>query len=135
MHSVGCHYGSVVNDHKHSTGERSVMKIQRRSLEIETKTVPPQKRPSLIVKYDRDLHSKVGMMMDEERAAEFMNYLLTMLSIPICPCCHQGLLIWKSDFSFEDVGYEGDGIVTFYECDSCGAEIEVSKRDGTDSVV
>lgn len=102
---------------------------------VETTTLPGQKRPSLLIAREPHLHSKVGMLMDDERAAEFMNYLLTMLSIPICPCCRQGMLIWKSDFSFEDVGYEGDGIVTFYECDACGAEIEVSKRDGTDSVV
>lgn len=51
------------------------MRIKRGSLEIDTVTLPNQKRPSLLILKDRNLHSKVGMMMDDERAEEFMNYL------------------------------------------------------------
>ena len=38
-------------------------------------------------------------------------------------CCTKGV-IWDSDFDFEDVGYEGEGIVHFCHCTNCGAEIE-----------
>lgn len=41
-------------------------------------------------------------------------------------CFHCGCraVIWDSDFSFDDCGYEGDGIVQFLHCTHCGAEIE-----------
>ncbi|HSQ87978.1 hypothetical protein [Romboutsia sp.] len=28
-------------------------------------------------------------------------------------------LRWESDFDFENVGYKGKGIVSYYNCDSC----------------
>ncbi len=31
---------------------------------------------------------------------------------------------WDSDFDFEDMGYEGEGIVHICHCSNCGAEIE-----------
>lgn len=107
------------------------MIIKKGDREIETKTLPGQKRPSLLILRDRNLHSKVGMMMDDERAAEFMGYLADMVCMPTCPVCG-GRLIWQSDFTFEDCGYEGDGIVTFYTCINCDANVEV--QCGTDSV-
>jgi hypothetical protein len=33
-------------------------------------------------------------------------------------------VILDSDFSFEDVGMEGEGIVHFCHCSNCGAQIE-----------
>lgn len=36
-----------------------------------------------------------------------------------------GNVVWDSDFSFEDECLEGEGIVQFYHCSECGAEIEV----------
>lgn len=41
-------------------------------------------------------------------------------------CFHCGCkaVIWDSDFSFEDMGLEGDGIVHICHCQTCGAEIE-----------
>lgn len=33
-----------------------------------------------------------------------------------------------NDYSFEDYGIEGEGIVHRYICRKCGAEIEVSER-------
>jgi hypothetical protein len=33
-------------------------------------------------------------------------------------------VIWDADFSFEDFGYEGQGIVQICHCANCGAEIE-----------
>jgi len=38
-------------------------------------------------------------------------------------CCTKGV-VWCSDFSFEDFGYEGEGIVHICRCVNCGAEIE-----------
>lgn len=55
------------------------MIIKKGKYEIEIATLPNQKRPSLLVLRDRNLHSKVGMMMDDERAEEFMDYLRRMI--------------------------------------------------------
>ncbi len=38
-------------------------------------------------------------------------------------CCTKSV-IWDSDFTFEDMGYEGEGIVHCCHCTKCGAEIE-----------
>ena len=51
------------------------MKLTRGKMEIEIITLSGQKRPSLLITREPNLHSKVGMMMDDERAAEFMEYL------------------------------------------------------------
>lgn len=32
-----------------------------------------------------------------------------------------GKLIWNADFSFEDYGFEGEGIVAVLVCSECGA--------------
>lgn len=42
-------------------------------------------------------------------------------------CCTKGV-IWDNDFSFEDFGYEGEGIVHCCHCANCGAEIEYRIR-------
>lgn len=41
-------------------------------------------------------------------------------------CFHCGgkTVIWDSDFSYEDFGYDGEGIVHVCHCIKCGAEIE-----------
>ena len=41
-----------------------------------------------------------------------------------CFHCLNKSLCWDSDFSFEDLGYEGEGIVHILHCSSCGAEVE-----------
>lgn len=41
-----------------------------------------------------------------------------------CFHCGEYAVIWQSDFTFEDCGYEGEGIVHFCVCSNCGAEIE-----------
>ena len=38
-------------------------------------------------------------------------------------CLHQSV-IWDADFTFEDFGYDGDGLVHMCHCANCGAEIE-----------
>lgn len=32
-------------------------------------------------------------------------------------------VIWDCDFTFEDYGYEGDGLVREFHCTNCGADI------------
>ena len=38
-------------------------------------------------------------------------------------CLTRGV-VWDSDFSFDDFGYEGEGIVHMCHCANCGAQIE-----------
>lgn len=38
--------------------------------------------------------------------------------------CLTKSVCWDNDFSFEDMGYEGEGIVHMCHCCNCGAEIE-----------
>ena len=41
-----------------------------------------------------------------------------------CFHCLSRSVIWGSDFTFEEFGYEGEGIVYICHCSKCGAEIE-----------
>ncbi len=41
-----------------------------------------------------------------------------------CFHCGHRAVVWDSDFSFEDFGYDGDGIVHVCHCTYCGADIE-----------
>ena len=38
-------------------------------------------------------------------------------------------MIWESDFNYDEVYGEGDGIVTYLHCPSCGADCKFSRRD------
>lgn len=42
-----------------------------------------------------------------------------------CFICGGHKVIWGNDWSFEDYGYEGEGIISTYSCMDCGAEYEV----------
>ena len=45
----------------------------------------------------------------------------------ICPICENDKhMSFDNQFSYEDVGYIGDGTVYFYECLKCGTQIEIS---------
>ena len=41
-----------------------------------------------------------------------------------CFHCGARAVSWQADFSFEDYGLEGDGIVQVCHCNNCGADIE-----------
>lgn len=41
-----------------------------------------------------------------------------------CFHCLTNGIVWQCDYSFEDFGYEGEGIVQICRCTNCGAEIE-----------
>lgn len=42
----------------------------------------------------------------------------------MCPRCGS-ILVWGSDFTFEDYGYEGNGLVSNYSCCWCGVDVEI----------
>lgn len=41
-----------------------------------------------------------------------------------CFHCLSRSVSWQADFTFEDVGLEGEGIVHICHCANCGADIE-----------
>lgn len=41
-----------------------------------------------------------------------------------CFHCGERAVIWDGDFSFEDYGMEGEGIINTCHCTNCGARIE-----------
>lgn len=41
-----------------------------------------------------------------------------------CFHCGEKAVIWQNDFTFEDCGIEGDGIIHMLRCTECGAVIE-----------
>ena len=41
-----------------------------------------------------------------------------------CFHCLTKSVIWDSDFTFEDFGYEREGLIQICHCANCGAEIE-----------
>lgn len=45
-----------------------------------------------------------------------------------CFHCGQKAVSWMSDFTFEEMGYEGEGVVHCCTCGNCGAEIEYRIR-------
>lgn len=49
----------------------------------------------------------------------------------VCWYCG-GRLIWMSDYDYEDVYGEGEGIVTHLACSQCGALVEYTYREDDD---
>ena len=51
-----------------------------------------------------------------------------------CFHCGHKTVFWCADFSFEDYGIEGDGIVHVCTCGNCGANItyEIALDEGND---
>ncbi len=41
-----------------------------------------------------------------------------------CFHCLSDGVVWDGDFSYDDYGYDGDGIVHVLHCTECGSEIE-----------
>lgn len=41
-----------------------------------------------------------------------------------CFHCGKKAVIWDNDFTFEDYGEEGEGIIHVCHCTNCGAEIQ-----------
>jgi DNA-directed RNA polymerase subunit RPC12/RpoP len=53
-----------------------------------------------------------------------------------CFHCGAKAVIWDNDFSFEDYGEEGEGIIHVCHCSNCGAQIEyrISVEDDEDDM-
>ena len=69
-----------------------------------------------------------------ERIAEIIEDLTLDKEVRgLYECFHCGAkaVAWQSDFTFDDMGYEGDGLVHFCECLNCGARIEYDIEEGT----
>jgi len=45
-----------------------------------------------------------------------------------CFHCGKKSVIWDGDFTFDEMGYEGEGVVNCCHCTNCGAEIEYKVR-------
>ena len=45
------------------------------------------------------------------------------MSVYECFHCGCRSVIWDADFSFEDYGYDGEGIIHECHCTKCGAQI------------
>lgn len=45
----------------------------------------------------------------------------------VCWYCG-GRLIWNSDFNYDEVHGEGEGVVSYLTCANCSAEVEYSLR-------
>lgn len=44
----------------------------------------------------------------------------------VCPRCESAeYMNWNDDASYEELGIEGEGIVSFYECKKCGVWMEI----------
>lgn len=50
----------------------------------------------------------------------------------VCWYCG-GRLIWDSDFPYDEVYGEGEGVVTYLHCTECGAKVTYEQRDGDES--
>ena len=47
-----------------------------------------------------------------------------MTKMATCFHCMQDTVVWDADFDFEDMGYDGEGVVNCCHCTNCGAKIE-----------
>lgn len=50
-----------------------------------------------------------------------------------CFHCGARAVIWDCDYSFADVGYDGEGLVHICHCENCWAEIEYLLREEGDA--
>ena len=50
-----------------------------------------------------------------------------------CFHCGQKTVYWNGDFSFEDYGEDGEGIIHECTCSNCGAQITYRVAVGEDS--
>lgn len=46
-----------------------------------------------------------------------------------CFHCGHKAVVWDNDFTFEDMGYDGEGYVHICHCTHCGAEIEYQIKE------
>lgn len=51
-----------------------------------------------------------------------------------CFHCGKRAVVWQSDFSFDDYGFDGEGIVQVCHCTNCGADIHYIIRFDEDDI-
>ena len=99
----------------------------------ETKAPGEKERPrqEYVHRKLRGLGFKVFSSVDsDERIAEIVAALEadkeTRQQGGLFECFHCGARAvgWESDFTYDDMGYEGEGLVQFCSCQNCGAQIE-----------
>lgn len=52
-----------------------------------------------------------------------------------CFHCGERKVVWQNDYDYEDLGYDGQGIVHMCTCSNCGAEIEYRVPLGTNEEI
>lgn len=52
----------------------------------------------------------------------------TTIKNATCFHCMHDTVVWDSDFTLEEMGYDGEGVVNCCHCTNCGAEIEYRVR-------
>lgn len=51
-----------------------------------------------------------------------------------CPKCKtKDYMSWDSDVAFSDIGIDGNGVISFYECLKCGTTVEIRIPEETES--
>lgn len=73
----------------------------------------------------------VGKPEPETEHEHVENKLLTGGMTPVRHACWhcKSELIWNNDYSFEEAGYEGNGLLTHLSCSGCGAFYEIHKLE------
>ena len=52
----------------------------------------------------------------------------------ICPYCGH-TMVWQSDFTYDEIFDEGDGVVSYYHCGNCGCDAEFSLRTDREEII
>ena len=71
-------------------------------------------------------YNEISIDVDDCRAvlcADALEFFEPMGTFECFHCGHRSV-VWGSDFSFEDYGLDGEGIIHSCTCSNCGAEIE-----------
>lgn len=75
----------------------------------------------------KELKYTNGELLESDNALEFLKDKLEKeqnKKETHCWFCREGKMIWGSDFSFEDFGIDGEGIVAILTCPNCDAQAE-----------
>lgn len=82
----------------------------------------------IIVSLDLSLCLAYVMLIEHKRRQKVIEDRLITLkgAKKMYQCFHCGAMAvsWDSDFTFEEMGYDGEGVVNCCHCNNCGAEIE-----------
>lgn len=76
----------------------------------------------------------VARKFDRKEFEEMFNITHDADSCGVFECFHCGSrsVIWDCDYDFDDLGYDGEGIVQMLHCENFGANIEYSIKTAED---